>query len=113
MRPNKKQQKIAQEHRHIVPPLYPPALGYLDTPKVWPSFDPRLRSHHELFHACFPHAAFPAIFFAAIIGVIVFIALSQCCSIRTSEGAALLVRLERVVASCVCHTPGQRAGRDA
>src|SRR5215831_554774 len=29
-----------------------PALSYLDTPRVWPSFDPRLKNHHELFHAC-------------------------------------------------------------
>src|SRR5262245_34226632 len=68
---NKKQQKIAQEHRHMCLPYTSPVLGYLVTLKVWPSFDPRLRSHHELFHACSPHAAFPAIFFAAIIGVIV------------------------------------------
>src|SRR5262249_51820539 len=47
----KKQQKIAQKHRHIAPPPMA-ALHYLDTPRVWPSFDPRLRSHHELFHAC-------------------------------------------------------------
>jgi len=56
----KKQQDIAQEHRHIAPPLYLPCDGL--SSKVWPSFDSRLRNHHELFHACFPHAAFPAIF---------------------------------------------------
>jgi hypothetical protein len=28
-----------------------PALSYLDTPRVLPSFDPRLKNHHELFHA--------------------------------------------------------------
>jgi hypothetical protein len=33
-------------------------------------------------------ASFPAIFFVAIIGVIVFIALSELCLIRTSEVSA-------------------------
>jgi hypothetical protein len=46
----KKQQKITQKHKaYCASPM--PALSYLDTPRVLPSFDPRLKNHHELFHA--------------------------------------------------------------
>jgi len=60
----------------LPPPLTSRVPGHLDTPRYCPWFAVRLRNHHESFHA-FPHAAFPAIFFAAIIGVIVLIALTQ------------------------------------
>src|SRR5262249_47962582 len=54
----RKQQKIAQERRHIAPPLRPPSpvQGHPDIPRVWPSFDARLTKHHKLYHACFPHS---------------------------------------------------------
>ena len=64
----KKQQKIAQEHRHIAPPLYLPcgwailtlqALAFVRSPTQEPS---------RIISCLLPARGFPAIFFTAIIG---------------------------------------------
>ena len=52
-----KKQKIAQEHRHIVPPLPPLCSVHLDTLRHCPWFGVRLTKHHKISRACFPAAS--------------------------------------------------------
>ena len=54
---DRKQQNIAQERRHIAPPLYLPCACPSCHSKVLAWSHTRHTNRHKLFHACFPHPA--------------------------------------------------------
>src|SRR5262249_10888144 len=53
----RKQHKVSQKRRHTDASLFPPCARPSWHSRVWPLFDRRLKHHHKLFLACFPHAA--------------------------------------------------------